>query len=410
VTTPNESNDVGQWLTVIGLGEDGLEGLSVAARAALDNAELLVGARRLMEMVPDTGVDRIIWAGLDGTIDAIAASRGRRVVVLASGNPMWFGVGSVIFKRFDPAEITMYPGPSAFSLACSRMGWSMQETVEVSAHAFPLESIGLHLHPGARIVSLSKNGDTPAGIAALLSERGFGSSKITVFEAMGGPHENRIEGIASSWMHPAGISLNTVAIEVVADADARIYGITPGLPDDAFIHDGLLTKREIRAVTLSALAPRPGEILWDVGAGNGSICIEWLRANPTGRAIAVERNHERAEVIRINANRLGAPTVEIIEGSVPDALDDIIAEPDVIFIGGGLTSGDTLENCWDRLPPGGRLVVNTVALESMKDLFAFQKTYGGTLTQLSIARNAPVGGMTKFEPMAPVIQYAGVKA
>jgi len=398
------------WLTVIGLGEDGLAGLSAAARAALDGAELLVGARRLLQMVPEGTADRIVWAGLDGTLDAVAAARGRRVVVLASGNPMWFGVGSTLARILDPREIAVYPAPSAFSLACSRMGWAMQDTVEVSAHAFPLESIGRHLYPGARLVVLSRDGDTPAGLAAYLVERGFGASRLTVFEAMAGTRERRIEGAASGWTHPAADPLNTVAIEVVADADARIFGLAPGLPDEAFLHDGMLTKREVRAVTLSALAPRPGETLWDVGAGNGSISIEWLRLNPNGRAVAVERDHERAQVLRINALRLGAPTVEIVEGLVPDALEEIAGEPDAVFIGGGLTSGDTLDACWDRLPAGGRLVVNVVALESAALLYEFQKRRGGTLTQLAIARNAPVGAMTKFDPMAPVIQYAGVKA
>lgn len=398
------------WLTVIGLGEDGLSGLSVAARAALDAAELLVGARRLLQMVPEGTADRIVWAGLDGTLDAIAAARGRRVVVLASGNPMWFGVGSTLARTLDPREIAVYPAPSAFSLACSRMGWAMQDAVEVSAHAFPLESIGRHLFPGARLVVLSRDGDTPAGLAAYLTERGFGPSRLTVFEAMGGARERRIEGAAAGWAHPAADPLNTVAIEVAADADARIYGLAPGLPDEAFIHDGMLTKREVRAVTLAALSPRPGEILWDVGAGNGSISIEWLRLNPNGRAVAIERDHERAQVLRINAMRLGAPTVEVVEGLLPEALDEIADEPDAIFIGGGLTSGDTLAACWDRLAPGGRMVVNVVALESAAMLFEFQKRNGGTLTQLAIARNAPVGAMTKFEPMAPVIQYAGVKA
>jgi len=398
------------WLTIIGLGEDGLSGLSVAAQTALNQAELLVGARRLMQMVPENGVDRIIWAGLDGTLDAIETAKGRRVVVLASGNPMWFGVGAAIFRRFAPSEILTFPGPSAFSLTCSRMGWAMQDIVELSLHAFPLETMGLHLYPGVHAVALSHGGETPAGLAAFLTERGFGSSKLTVFEAMGGENEKRIEGTAINWMHPEGNPLNTVAIEVIADADARIFGLSSGLPDDAFMHDGLLTKREVRAVTMSALAPRPGEILWDVGAGNGSISIEWLRANPSGRAIAIERSPKRAQVLRINADRLGAPGVEIVEDSVPEALDDLVVEPDVIFIGGGLTSGDTLEICWEHLPIGGRMVVNVVALESAAELFAFQKRHGGTLTQLSIARNAPVGGMTKFEPMAPVIQYAGVKA
>jgi len=399
-----------RWLTVIGLGEDGLSGLSAAARAALDAAELLVGARRLLEMVPAGVADRIVWAGLDGTLDAISAARGRRVVVLASGNPMWFGVGSTLAKTLDPREIAIYPAPSAFSLACSRMGWAMQDAVEVSAHAFPLECIGRHLYPGARLVVLSRDGDTPAGLAAYLAERGFGPSRLTVFEAMGGLRERRVEGEAAGWPHPAAAALNTVAIEVAADADARIYGLAPGLPDEAFLHDGMLTKREVRAVTLAALSPRPGEILWDVGAGNGSISIEWLRLNPGGRAVAIERDHERAQVLRINALRLGAPTVEIVEGLVPEALDGIAGEPDAIFIGGGLTSGDTLSACWERLPPGGRMVVNVVALESAALLYEFQKRNGGTLTQLAIARNAPVGAMTKFEPMAPVIQYAGVKA
>lgn len=398
------------WLTVIGLGEDGLDGLSIAARAALDAADWLVGARRLLDMVPQGKAQRIVWSGLDGTLDAIGAARGSRVVVVASGNPMWFGVGATLARHFDPREIATFPSPSAFSLACSRMGWSMQEAVAVSAHALPLESIGRQLYPNRRLVVLSRDGETPAGLAAFLSERGFGNSRMTVFEAMGGPRERRVEGLAGQWSHPAVDPLNTVAIEVMPDADARIFGMAPGLPDDAFIHDGLLTKREIRAVTLSALAPRPGETLWDVGAGNGSIAIEWLRLNPSGRAIAVERDHDRAQVLRINANRLGAPSVEIIEGAAPDILDEIPGDPDVIFIGGGLTSGETLEICWDRLVPGGRLVVNAVALESAALLFAFHKRTGGTLTQLAIARNAPVGAMTKFEPMAPVIQYAGVKA
>ena len=257
---------------------------------------------------------------------------------------------------------------------------------------------------------LSRDGDTPSGLAAFLSERSFGSSKLTVFEAMGGSRERRFAGVAAGWPHPAGDPLNTVAIEIVADSDARIYGMAPGLLDDAYIHDGLLTKQEVRAVTLSALAPRPGEVLWDVGAGNGSISIERLRLNPSGRAIAIERDHDRAHVLRINANRLGAPTIELVEGSAPDILDDIAADPDAVFVGGGITSGATLDACWERLAVGGRLVVNMVALESAALLFDFQKRRGDTLTQLAIARNAPVGTMTKFEPMVPVIQYAGVKA
>lgn len=398
------------WLSVVGIGEDGLAGLSAAAREILENAEMLVGARRLIEMVPVGAAERVVWAGLDGTLDAIRAARGRRVAVLASGNPMWFGVGSTLARIFPPEEMAVYPAPSAFSQACSRMGWAMQDVVEVSAHAYPLETVGRHLFPGARVVVLSRDGDTPGGLAGYLSERGFGGSRMTVFEAMGGPRERRMEGVAATWSHPAGDSLNTVAIEIVADPGARVLGLAPGLPDEAYMHDGMLTKREIRAITLSALAPRPGEVLWDVGAGNGSISIEWLRINPSGTAVAIERNHTRASVLRINAERLGAPSVEIVEGSVPDVFDEIVVEPDVIFVGGGITSGETLESCWDRLPLGGRMVVNVVALESVAVLIDFQRRHGGTLTQIAIARNAPVGGMTKFEPMAPVIQFAGVKA
>ncbi len=405
----SEDGPTAPWLTVIGLGEDGLSGLSAAARGALDAAEMVVGARRLLQMVPEGAAQRVLWAGLDGTLDAIRAARGSRVVVLASGNPMWFGVGSTLYRSFDPREIVIFPAPSAFSLACSRMGWSMQEATAISAHAFPLEQIGRHLFPGKRLVVLSRDGETPAGLAAFLTERGFGASELTVFEAMGGPRERVFGGLAEGWPHPPADSLNTVAIRVLPGAEARILGLAPGLPDDAYLHDGMLTKREIRAITLSALSPRPGETLWDIGAGNGSISIEWLRLNPTGRAVAVERDPNRAQVLRINANRLGAPTVEIVEDTAPEVLDRLAGDPAAIFIGGGLTSGDTLDACWDRLPRGGRLVVNVVALESAALLFEFQKRRGGTLTQLAIARNAPVGSMTKFEPMAPVIQYAGVK-
>jgi precorrin-6Y C5,15-methyltransferase (decarboxylating) len=397
-------------LTVIGLGEDGLSGLSVAARTALDAAEMVVGARRLLQMVPEGPAQRVLWAGLDGTLDAIRAARGSRVVVLASGNPMWFGVGSTLYRNFDPREIVVFPAPSAFSLACSRMGWSMQEATAISAHAFPLEQIGRHLFPGKRLVVLSRDGETPAGLASFLAERGFGASELTVFEAMGGRRERVFGGIAEGWMHPPADPLNTVAIEILPSPGARIFGLASGLPDDAYLHDGMLTKREIRAVTLSALSPRPGEMLWDIGAGNGSISIEWLRLNPSGRAIAVERDPDRAQVLRINANRLGAPTVEIVEDAAPEVLDHLPGDPDAVFIGGGLTSGEILDACWERLSAGGRLVVNAVTLESEILLFEFQKRRGGTLTQLAIARNAPVGSMTKFEPMAPVVQYAGVKA
>jgi precorrin-6Y C5,15-methyltransferase (decarboxylating) len=323
---------------------------------------------------------------------------------------MWFGVGSTLYRNFDPREIVVFPAPSAFSLACSRMGWSMQEATAISAHAFPLEQIGRHLFPGKRLVVLSRDGETPAGLASFLAERGFGASELTVFEAMGGRRERVFGGIAEGWMHPPADPLNTVAIEILPSPGARIFGLASGLPDDAYLHDGMLTKREIRAVTLSALSPRPGEMLWDIGAGNGSISIEWLRLNPSGRAIAVERDPDRAQVLRINANRLGAPTVEIVEDAAPEVLDHLPGDPDAVFIGGGLTSGEILDACWERLSAGGRLVVNAVTLESEILLFEFQKRRGGTLTQLAIARNAPVGSMTKFEPMAPVVQYAGVKA
>lgn len=398
------------WLHVIGMGEDGFAGLSPRAAAALKAAEVIVGARRLLDMVPLTEAQRIVWTSLEATLAEIESRRGRNVAVLASGNPMWHGLGGSLARRFSPAEMDVHPSPSAFVLACARMGWPMEATVPLSVHNAPLEIVGRHLYPGARLVVLSRDAETPGSLAAYLTERGFGASLLTVFEAMGGARERRIAAPAAAWGEVAGDPLNTVAVEVIADAGARIFGLVPGLPDSAYMHDGMLTKREIRAITLSALAPCPGETLWDVGAGSGSISVEWLRANPRGRAVAVECEPERAQVLRLNAERLGAPGVEVVEGRAPEVLAGIPGSPDAVFVGGGVTSGATLAACWARLKKGGRLVVNVVTLESAAHLIAFRVEHGGTLTQILISREAPVGGMTRFESMAPVIQYAGVKS
>jgi precorrin-6Y C5,15-methyltransferase (decarboxylating) len=339
-------------------------------------------------------------------MDAIAGWRGRKVVVLASGDPMWFGIGATLARRFPAAEMRVVPVAGAFSLAAAAMGWALAEVETLSVHGRPLEGINLHLRPGARLLVLSRDKDTPGEVAALLRERGYGPSKLIVLEHLGGPRERRIEGIAEHWDAPPGADLNTLAIVCRPSPGAAVVPLGPGLVDDAFAHDGQLTKREIRALTLSALAALPGQVLWDVGAGAGSVAIEWLRLVPPsipegGRpahAIAIERDAA-----------LGVPHLQVVHGSAPEALAGL-PPPDSVFVGGGITRPDLLEACWRALAHGGRLVANAVSLEGLSRLAAFRTRAGGELTRLAVARAEAVGGFTGFRPLLEVVQYQGVKS
>ena len=309
------------WLSVLGIGEEGTEGLPAAARALLESAEVLVGGERHLAMVKNGNAERIAWASpLSRTLDDIAARRGRRVAVLATGDPMFYGIGATLAGRFQHNEMTVIPAVGAIAHVCARLGWPEADIEAVTLHGRPLELLNYHVLPNARLVILSECGATPAKVAAALTACGFGDSRVIVFEHLGGAQERRIEKIARDFPGDAFADLNTIAVECRAGANAVVRARVPGLPDSAFENDGQLTKREVRAATVSALAPIPSALLWDVGAGSGSIAIEWLRAERTNQAIAIERDPARAARIARNALSLGVPRLEIVTGAAPDAL------------------------------------------------------------------------------------------
>ena len=392
-------------VTVVGIGADGWAGLAEPGRAAVRGAEVVLGGPRQLALVAGhTDAEARAWPSplLPALPELFAGLRGRRVCALASGDPMHYGLGATLARVLGPVEVLTHP--SSIALACARMGWAAESVEVVSAVGRPLAAVRRVLAPGARVLVLSEGADTPGALAALLADDGWGDSALTVLEQLGGPAERRLDGTARHWAHPPGDPLNLVAL--TCDGPGR--ALTPGLPDDAFEHDGQLTKREVRAVTLALLGPRRGELLWDVGAGNGSIALEWLRAHPTCRAVAVEPDPARAARIAANADALGVPGVRVVEGRAPDALDGL-PTPDAIFIGGGVTADDVLPRCWEALPAGGRLVANAVTVESEGVLGAARARLGGELTRLSVARAAPVGGFTGWRPAMPVTIWSVAK-
>ncbi|GLK67522.1 precorrin-6y C5,15-methyltransferase (decarboxylating) subunit CbiE [Hansschlegelia plantiphila] len=399
-----------RWLTVVGIGEDGAGSLSDDARAALAGAEALVGGVRHLALIPEDATPhatRHAWPSpMLPFVDVIAGWRGRRVVVLASGDPLLHGVAANFLGRIDPAEMVVLPAVSAFQLACAAMLWPAAEARLVTACGRPVETLALELFDGARIVLFSADGGTPGAAARLLVERGFGGSRLTVLERLGSPRSHAVTLTARDVGERRFDALNTVAIEAVAGPDASVLSRTPGLPDDAFVHDGQITRREIRAVTLAKLSPTPGALLWDIGAGSGSIGIEWMRAG--GRAIALEPRPDRAERIRQNARRLGAPGLDLREARAPEGLAGLPA-PDAVFIGGGASIAGVIETCWAALKPGGRLVVNAVTLETESRLLAARGEFGGDLTRIDVAYADAVGRMTGWRTAMPVTQFAATK-
>ncbi|MFC5359503.1 precorrin-6y C5,15-methyltransferase (decarboxylating) subunit CbiE [Azospirillum himalayense] len=399
-----------RWLSVVGIGEDGWDGLSPAARALVEGADLLAGGARHLALVPEaTGQERLPWPSpLSDAYPALLERRGQRVCVLASGDPSWYGIGATLSKLVPVEELSIVPAPSSFSLAAARLGWPLQECGTLTVHGRPLELVIPHLQPSARLLVLCWDGTTPAKLAALLTARGFGPSRLTALECMGGPHERCIVATAEEWSAERVADLNTLAVECVTAPGARALPRTPGLPDDWFEHDGQITKREIRAVTLSWLAPRRSELLWDIGAGSGSIGVEWMLSDPANRAIAVEHKADRAARIPANAAAFGVPGLELVRGKAPEALDGL-PEPDAVFIGGGLTNDGVLDACWSALKPGGRIVANAVTLESEAMLIATHKRLGGQLSQIAVSRAAPIGGFTGWRPLMPVTLWLAEK-
>tara|TARA_R110002124_G_C8897420_1_gene509622 strand:- start:187 stop:1398 length:1212 start_codon:yes stop_codon:yes gene_type:complete len=399
VTTP--------WLSIVGIGEDGLGGLGESAKAAIAQADIVFGGMRHLELAaPLIGGEGRAWLSpFSASIDAVLAARGRKVCVLASGDPFHFGVGATLARHIDPSQMTVYPHPSSFSLAAARLGWPLQDVISLSLHGRPLDLIRPHLHAGARILALTSDEHGPTLLAGLLTQAGFGISIITVLEALGGPDERVRSHVAMSFGLDDINPLNICAISVVALPQARILPLTPGLADGLFEHDGQITKRAVRAVTLSALAPRRGETLWDIGAGSGSVGIEWMLADPSLRAVAIEANPERAARIARNAGNLGVPELAVTIGTAPEALAGL-EPPHAIFIGGGGADPGVLDAAIAALRPGGRLVVNAVTLELEALLLAQYGARGGSLTRIDIARADAIGSMTGWRPSMPITQWA----
>ena len=397
------------WLHIAGTGEDGMAGLTPAARAAVESAEVIIGGERHHKLSQSVSAERIAWPHpFDALIDTIRAHKGRRIVVLATGDPLWFSVGARITRAIPAGEITFHPQLSAFQWAACRMGWSLADVETLTAHGRPTAQLIPRFWPGARLLVLTAGAETPGEAASLLTARGYGDSRLTVLANLGGPREQRIDASAAEWANetPELPPFHTLAIDCQG-APERLLPSIPGLPDDAFVHDGKMTKREVRALTLANLMPARGETLWDIGTGCGSVAIEWMRAAPDALAIGIDPNPKRLEMARRNAETLGAPRLRLIEGAAPEALTNL-PHPSAIFIGGGLSEA-VADRALDTLPTSGRLVANAVTLESEATLTALHARHGGTLTRLAVQRAEPVGRLHGWRAAMPVTQWALTK-
>ncbi|HZC57993.1 MAG TPA: precorrin-6y C5,15-methyltransferase (decarboxylating) subunit CbiE [Xanthobacteraceae bacterium] len=407
---PADTAALPRWLSIVGIGEDGPEGLSPVARGLIGDAEIVFGGRRHLGLAAPLirGATQAWPSPFDGAANEVLRHRGHPVCVLATGDPFYYGVGAVLARYVDAREMVVVPAPSAFSLTAARLGWSLPQAVLLSLHGRNLDLIRPHLQPGARIIALTSDGAGPATLAKLLTQSGFGASRLIILEALGGPCERVQSTTAAGYVFGIVEALNTVAIEVEAAPGARVLSRAQGLADDLFEHDGQITKREVRAITLSSLAPRCGELLWDIGAGSGSVAIEWLLADPTMRAIAIEQREDRAARIRRNAAAFGVPGLEIVEGIAPGALTTL-APPHAVFIGGGAGEPGVFETAARALRPGGRLVINAVTLETEALLMARHAKLGGELIRIAISRAAPVGEKTGWRAAMPVTQWLWTK-
>lgn len=396
-----------RWLTIIGLGEDGLDGLSPAAASLLKQARFVIGGARHLNMLKAaTAAETMEWPSpFERGIDAIKARRGAATCVLASGDPYLYGVGATLAAHVPPYETVCLPAPSSLSLAAARLGWPLQDCEIVSLHGRPFERLIPHLRPSARLLVLSWDETTPERVARLLVARGLGGARLIVMAALGGPRERIAQCRARDFTRQTFDPLNLVALEI-EDIATNYIPLTPGLPDEWYESDGQITKREIRAVTLAALAPWPGARLWDIGAGSGSIAIEWMLNHPRNRAVAIEKRADRAERISRNAAALGAPDLAVLTGDARDLMRDLPA-PDAIFVGGG--GAAMVDAAWSHLPAGRRFVVNAVTIETQAALAERQARHGGDLVQIAVAHPAPVGSYHAWRPAAPIVQWATVK-
>ena len=395
------------WLHIVGIGEDGLEGLAPATRAVVQSAEVIVGGERHHQLSGDVSGERVKWPSpFDALIEKLRALRGRTVVVLATGDPLWFSIGARIGRAIEPVEITYYPQLSAFQLAAARMGWSMADVETLTVHGRPVEQMIAFIQPEQRLLILTTGDQTPGEIANFLTARGFGQSKLTVLAAMGGDNEQIFNGHAETWDHEVP-SFNTLAVECIATPDALLLPRVPGLPDDFFEHDGTMTKREVRALTIAKLMPMRGALLWDIGAGCGSVAVEWMRAARDAQAIGIEPRVDRRLMASKNALSLGTPQLQLVDGLAPLALIEL-PPPDAVFVGGGLTN-EVFDAAWAALKPLGRFVANAVTLESEKILMELLEKHGGELSRLAVSRAEPVGQYHGWRSFMSVTQWSIIK-
>lgn len=398
-------------VAVVGIGADGWRGLSPAARDELRAAEVVLGSSRQLAELGELDAEQVAWPSpmlpaLRGLLDEHA---GRALCVLASGDPMFFGVGSTLVRMLGPERVRVFPQASSLSLACARMGWALDRVETISLVGRPVQQLHPALQPDRHLLVLSADGSTPAAIAELLTRRGYGGSRMTVLERLGADEEHQLAGTAREWRHTAVDPLNIVAVRTRADEDAPLLPRVPGLPDEAYEHDGQLTKREIRAVTLAHLAPVPGQLLWDVGSGAASVAIEWMRTHASCRAVAFEKREDRAQRSERNAAELGVPGLEVVRGSAPEVLRDRGDRPSAVFVGGGVTAPGVVETCWEALLPGGRLVASAVTVESEAVLASWYAELGGELLRTQVSRGSPVGSFTGWRAMMPVTTWKVTK-
>lgn len=392
---------------MIGLSAQGWSDLPERLRDMIREADVLLGSPRHLDLIPRLpGQQRLPYPSplREGLPTLLGEASRRRVIALASGDPLLAGIGTTLIEMLGTAAVRIHPGVSSAALARARMGWPEESTQLVRLRGGDLDMVRRFLFPHRRLIILSRDADSPAEVAQLLIAEGYGGSLMTVLGDLGADSESRTESIARNWQGRAP-ALNVVC--VACAGTGRAASLAPGLPDEAFDHDGQLTKRDLRASALAHLMPRPGELLWDVGAGAGSIAIEWLRSDPGCRAIAIDHNLDRCKRIRGNAEALGVPSLEVLHAEMPDALSSL-AQPDAIFVGGGATR-ETLEQSWSALRPGGRLVVHAVTLETEMIIIECWKRHGGELSRLSVEHLEPIGRYHGWRPARAVVQWSAVK-
>lgn len=390
---------------VVGIGADGWSGLSERARTELRGASVIYGSRRQLDLIERVDAEVICWhTPMSTHLASVLAEHTRPVVhILASGDPMFHGVGSSVVKSVGAQRVTVIPAVSSVSLACAQLGWDLVDTRVITTLRGDVHSVIPELADGRRLLVLSRDGHTPARLAEIVTAQGFGWSTLTVLEQLGGPRQTVVEGLARSWRHHDLDPLNIVAIACIGPRGSN----APGRGDDEFTHDGQITKSPVRALTVAALRPGGPQLLWDIGSGSGSVAIEWLRADPAGHAIAFERHTGRAGRIAENAHRHGVCGALSVRGEVPAALA-AAPDPDAVFIGGGLDE-EVMATAWEALLEGGTMVVNAVTVESQQLLTAWHRAHGGVLRRISIETVEPLGSMTTWRPVLPIVQWIAEK-